>query len=282
VNRELERIWVRIETWLERHAPAIAKRFGRPAKAAEIAATERFLGVEFPDDIRESYLRHNGHPSLMGGDEWLSLEGIRCWWNTGHSQGTGLIPLTSDELGDFCVDLASKPRRKYGQIVATYRGKCEGAVATAFRTWLERFAAELEAFEYYPDSVEHNLESMHGYGVTLSRGRERLSQEWWQFVLELAVLYGWKPAGTDGHTAAPGDSLTKLNYFNRDDGEIVTGPDAIALGQAIERLVAGFPNRVSKRLAPALQAIRYFNPKKRASLTRLAKFCKRGSFTIGI
>jgi len=123
---------------------------------------------------------------------------------------------------------------------------------------------------------------MHGYRVTLSRGRERLSQEWWQFVLELAVLFGWKPAGTDGHHAGPDDSLDKLNYFDRDDGEIVSRPDAIALGEAIERLVAGFPKRITKRFGPALQAIRYFNPRKRASLTRLAKFCKRGSFKIGI
>src|SRR5262249_23811381 len=81
MNRDLERIWNRIETWLEAHAPSLASQFGPPAKAREIAATERFLGVKFPDDIRESYLRHNGHVSLMEGDKWLSLEEIQRSWS---------------------------------------------------------------------------------------------------------------------------------------------------------------------------------------------------------
>lgn len=80
----MDELWDRIEGWLRTHAPAIAAGLNPPASAGEVSATEQFLGVTFPQDVRRAYLRHNGQsrdsPGMLEGWEWLSLERIRDEW----------------------------------------------------------------------------------------------------------------------------------------------------------------------------------------------------------
>ena len=80
----MDRTWERIEAWLAVNAHAVADGLNPPASPESLAATEHFLGVQFPDDVRASYLRHDGQrdnsPGLLDGWEWLSLERVRDEW----------------------------------------------------------------------------------------------------------------------------------------------------------------------------------------------------------
>ncbi|HEX8693753.1 MAG TPA: SMI1/KNR4 family protein [Longimicrobium sp.] len=172
----MDEVWRRIEAWLAAHAPAIAAGLNPPASAGEIDETERFLGVRLPDDVRASYLRHDGQsqdsPWMMNGWEWLSLTRIRDEWKVWkdvldsgafaaiESDADGVsvrrdwwnpawIPVTYSGCGDHhCLDLAPGPRGISGQVIEMWHD--EGArpvVADGFGAWLSQFADDLEAGE---------------------------------------------------------------------------------------------------------------------------------------
>jgi cell wall assembly regulator SMI1 len=170
----MEAVWIRIERWLAANAPAIAADFNPPATAEDIAATERFLGVTLPDDVKATYLRHNGGPAgLFEGWEWVPLEGVRDEWKAwkglldgGHFDdftrntdgqvvssdwwNCGWIPFTKSGSGDnHCWDLAPGPHGQVGQVIQMFHDETiRPVLANSFREWLNRFADALEADEY--------------------------------------------------------------------------------------------------------------------------------------
>ena len=170
----MDQVWDRIEAWLSLHAPAIAAGLNPPASVEALDATERFLGVELPDDVRSSYLRHDGQPQdspwMLEGWEWLSLERLRDEWKVWkdlldggdfegiESDADGVtvvkdwwnprwIPLTYSGSGDHhCLDLAPGPGGKLGQIIEMWHDEgSRPVVADSFRAWLAEFADDLEA-----------------------------------------------------------------------------------------------------------------------------------------
>ena len=171
----MDEIWTRIETWLTAHAPAVAAGLNPPATAEMIAETERFLGVELPDDVRMSYSRHNGQdggPYLFDGWMYLSLGDVRSEWtgwkellecgdwddNDGNSDGSitrshfwipAWIPLTHDGCNNHhCLDLAPGPQGRLGQIIHIWHDDAtRRVVATDFYEWLADIADKLEAGE---------------------------------------------------------------------------------------------------------------------------------------
>ena len=169
--------WGRIEAWLAANAPIVAAGLNPPASSEAIADAEQYLGVQFPADVRASYLRHDGQrfdsPGLLDGWEWLSLERIRDEWkvwkdlldggdfNGIRSDADGRfvrkdwwnpawIPLTYSGSGDHhCLDLAPGPQGRSGQIIEMWHD--EGArpvVASSFGKWLADFADGLEAGDF--------------------------------------------------------------------------------------------------------------------------------------
>jgi len=172
----MEQVWRRIEAWLAANAAPVAAGLNPPAPAGELADTERLLGVRFPEDVRASYLRHDGQapdsPWMVDGWEWLSLERIRNEWKVWkelldggdfaeiESDADGLavrtdwwnpawIPLTYSGSGDHhCLDLAPGPRGTPGQIIEMWHDEgSRPVVADSFRAWLMDFADALEADE---------------------------------------------------------------------------------------------------------------------------------------
>ncbi|MBV1853758.1 SMI1/KNR4 family protein [Catellatospora tritici] len=63
---EVTASWVRIEAWLDRHAPASATLLAGPADHAEIDAAESTLGLPFPAELVVSLRRHDGLTEWAG------------------------------------------------------------------------------------------------------------------------------------------------------------------------------------------------------------------------
>jgi cell wall assembly regulator SMI1 len=170
-------LWTRIEVWLAANAPAISVGLNPPASARELAKTERFLGVKFPEEVRLSYLRHNGQslgsPAMFAGWEWYSLDRIRCDWTawknllicgkfaSRRSDVDGLtirkdwwhpawIPLTHIDTGDgHYLDLAPGPQGTAGQIIEMWNDAgLRLVVAASFREWLNSFTDDLEGGKF--------------------------------------------------------------------------------------------------------------------------------------
>ncbi|MEV5556447.1 SMI1/KNR4 family protein [Nonomuraea wenchangensis] len=60
VRRAVNRQWRRVERWLRANAPRTYRTLAGPGRAATIAVAEAQMGVDLPDDLRASLLRHNG------------------------------------------------------------------------------------------------------------------------------------------------------------------------------------------------------------------------------
>ncbi len=173
----MDQVWERIEAWLAVNAPAVAAGLNPPASPEAVAETERFLDVQFPDDLRASYLRHDGQqpnsPWMLEGWEWLSLDRIRDEWKVwkdlldggdfagieNSADGRGVqkdwwnpawIPLTYSGSGDHhCLDLAPGRRGLSGQIIEMWHDEgSRPVIAHSFREWLTDFAGRLEAGEF--------------------------------------------------------------------------------------------------------------------------------------
>jgi cell wall assembly regulator SMI1 len=182
----MDQTWERIEAWLTANAPTVAAGLNPPASPKVIADAEQFLGVQFPDDVRVSYLRHDGQrfnsPGMLEGWEWLSLERIRDEWKVwkdlldgGDFDGiqsdadgrvvrndwwnSAWIPLTYSGSGDHhCLDLAPGRRGRSGQIIEMWHD--DGArpvVANSFGEWLSDLAGRFEAGEFVVSDVYGGL-----------------------------------------------------------------------------------------------------------------------------
>ena len=169
-------IWQRIDKWLSVNAPKVLNMLQPGATEAEIRETEKFLSVEFPDDVKDSFRIHNGQSNqkvgFINGLEFLSLKRIRDewtnwkdlfdsgafggwksesekeirldWWNPKW------IPLTHDWGGNHeCLDLAPTEYGNVGQIISMWHDDgTRQVIAESFSHWLEQFANELEAGKY--------------------------------------------------------------------------------------------------------------------------------------
>jgi cell wall assembly regulator SMI1 len=178
-------IWQRVEKWLRVNAPQVLGTLQSGASEEEIRRTEKFLSVEFPDDVKDSYRIHNGQSrgnvGFINGIEFLSLARVRDeWMNWKDLLDSGIfegwesepenkvkadwwnpkwIPLTSDWGGNHeCLDLAPTEEGDVGQIISMWHDDAERQVkAGSFRGWLEQFANDLEAGRDAPSEEDDGI-----------------------------------------------------------------------------------------------------------------------------
>jgi cell wall assembly regulator SMI1 len=86
--------WDVIHGWLDKNAPSLRPKLGKPATQSAIAALEKAIGLQLPDDFKASYLVHDGADPYSGpiiGVPLLSLARIQKEWK-------GLKPKKGDAL----------------------------------------------------------------------------------------------------------------------------------------------------------------------------------------
>ncbi|GAB2706710.1 SMI1/KNR4 family protein [Kitasatospora kifunensis] len=178
----VQRIWLRIESALERLAPAVAAALPAGASEEQLVAAEQQLGVALPADVLDFYRRHDGLPGVhvsgygpvhsLGqllkdaleraedADEPMDEEedgeirrdiGWSARW----------IPLIPQGNGDVvCVDLDPPTPERLGQIIDwTHEGWTADYLAPSWREYLDAFAAELEEddrYELFADGFHWN------------------------------------------------------------------------------------------------------------------------------
>jgi cell wall assembly regulator SMI1 len=305
----MEHVWSRIEAWLAANAPAIAAGLNPPASSRELAKTERFLGARLPQDVRLSYLRHNGQsrgsPAMFAGWEWYSLERVRYAWQVwkglldrgtfagmvNHGDGSAVrkdwwhpawIPVTAIDTGDHhCLDLAPGPQGTVGQVIEIWNdARLRLVVATSFREWLTDFADDLERGDYMVCQATGELDHRNWLWATLVRRADRRKQEGWHVALDLASQFGWKPTGTCPPRRVRVADWDAEDYTSR-QGQQVTAADALALAAALGRALKAIPKGSAARPAEAASpAVAFFTGRSRSGLAGLVAYCKRGAFRI--
>ena len=81
----IEEIWEQIEAWLSVTAPSVLASLNPGATEEKIIETEKLIGINFPEELIQSYLIHDGKnkynmEGLIGENELLSLENIVFSW----------------------------------------------------------------------------------------------------------------------------------------------------------------------------------------------------------
>ncbi|PZD72455.1 hypothetical protein C1752_03556 [Acaryochloris thomasi RCC1774] len=172
----MQEIWDRIEAGLAIHAPSIIPLLQPGASEEDIKNAETKLGIEFPEDVRESYRIHNGRLDeegfLSGWTEFYSLEDIFRQWDIWREVleteplidfqreiegpikpdlfNLRWIPLLGNGCGDHCcLDLDPSPEGQVGQVIVLIHDDLDMEVsAPSFRALLANFADELHAGTY--------------------------------------------------------------------------------------------------------------------------------------
>lgn len=80
----MQKIWQRIESWMQENAPSALNTLQPGASDTQIQTLEKLFSKELPEDVKLSYKIHNGQlPNsygLIDGSEFLSLERIQEEW----------------------------------------------------------------------------------------------------------------------------------------------------------------------------------------------------------
>lgn len=183
----MQEIWDQIHQGLSIHAPKLIPHFQSGTTEKAIQQTEALLGIQFPEDVRESYRIHNGMCSeqkfLYEWPEFYSLDAIFSQWDCwrdlldsgeffdDQSQPKGpiktdwwnikWIPLLGNMGGDhYCLDLDPPPEGQWGQIITMWHEVgVEEVIASSLKEFLARLAEDLNAGAY-TYSEEHGLISI--------------------------------------------------------------------------------------------------------------------------
>ncbi len=171
----MNQVWDELDKLLASHAPKIAASLRPPASEEQIAIVEEQIGMQLPEDLRLSYLRHNGQEpdcKLFGVFEWVGLERmLELWlrWTdlyervfvvdydascekptdmvSGRIWNRGWLPF-GDPAGNYllCVDTAPGQAGHLGQVI--YWEVTDGALAKpyadSFHSYLERLITGLK------------------------------------------------------------------------------------------------------------------------------------------
>jgi cell wall assembly regulator SMI1 len=171
-------IWNRIIAWFAANIPAEHFTFSDGASEEEISAAEARMRVHLPDDVRESYLLHNGTDNrpLFECYSLASLAEIIVDWRLSETvleqeelglypsyppprdpQGPvkrvmwnlGWIPIMDADGDHVMIDLDPAPGGKIGQVIErSHEVGPLRLIAYSFREFLSNYADDLEAGKY--------------------------------------------------------------------------------------------------------------------------------------
>lgn len=171
----MDEIWIRLEMFLQKNAPTILDSLAPGASEEEIADVEEYIGLQFPADVRQSYLRHDGQADegkefIPGYFHLLSmseiLQGVEE--NTSLVQHTNYdvpvniitdprvkrvfldaawVPFAGDVGGNrVCLDFDPTPNGTVGQIILwNHEETAYPCLAPDFTVWLDKIVSDLEA-----------------------------------------------------------------------------------------------------------------------------------------
>lgn len=161
----MKAIWKRIHTWLDKNAPAGYGNLRPGTTAKSIQAAEKAMQLKLPEDVKASYLIHDGQsmePGLIGGEGWmlLSLEEIvKVWgrWSKANPRNAHFVPIAWIGTGDYVFLNLDPDSEEPGSLMIQRSDSAEpDPLMPSFSDWLEDFADELEddVFAYSEDHGE--------------------------------------------------------------------------------------------------------------------------------
>lgn len=182
---EVARIWVEIEESLHTTKQGLAARLRQPVSEEDLADAERRLGRELPEDVRASYLRHDGEscdPSFTGlfGDSWFKPlnELLDAWQSENQLKrlkepvtvegpmqaqlwNPAWIPIAGDSGYFYCIDLDPAPGGNVGQVIYLWRAPQRRVIARSITEFLQNQLKSIRSGVLYYDEDNDRLVERH-------------------------------------------------------------------------------------------------------------------------
>ncbi|MCA9780078.1 MAG: SMI1/KNR4 family protein [Candidatus Eremiobacteraeota bacterium] len=175
--------WRRIEQWLRSEAPDLSKHLPPPVNDVALEELTQKLGLSLPEDLRESYLVHNGadygpreislFPPQLASEMDLAfcllpiknISKERRIWIELLERGEldthttspdpeigpgwwrpGWVPVAGNGAGDFiCIDLSPGPGGSEGQVILSWHDRKERKLlAPSWACYLDNVATAME------------------------------------------------------------------------------------------------------------------------------------------
>jgi cell wall assembly regulator SMI1 len=168
--------WKRIADWYDGSPRRGLIILSAGASEGQLKALEQAIGNHLPEDLRESYLLHNGTSDLLGFGEVMPLNRVEAMWRMyadwQRENGYGLgpdweprdiegpikpiwwsplrIPVTDNGGGDpVMIDLDPGEGGTRGQVIRfSHEVGPEKVMARSWAEWLSGIEDELEAGKY--------------------------------------------------------------------------------------------------------------------------------------
>lgn len=167
----MEELWERFELWLSTHAKDLSSELHDGATEWEIEESEATIALDFPQDLKDSLLIHDGGQpgnGLIGDWELLCLremtataidmeEGVEeglfgannneasnkvkgYWWNPNW------IPIVSSGSRQYiCIDMDPAKDGVEGQVILFLHDEPHRPwLAPSYKAWMKKFITELE------------------------------------------------------------------------------------------------------------------------------------------
>lgn len=212
-RRSVEGSWERIEAWCSSHLPELLDDLRGGAGEGEIRAAEEALGLTLPEDVRRSYLVHDGQgggdhenglvTGVVFGLELQPLSRVLEWWkghrdvereygddelmnrfSRSYPEGAirlryldpGWVPLTHDGSGNHLgVDLDPGPEGVWGQVIVFGRDEDEKYVAAeSWGAFFADVAARLEVGDFRIDEEDGEPRWLNAKDPTLAHYHEEI------------------------------------------------------------------------------------------------------------
>jgi cell wall assembly regulator SMI1 len=257
-EKKIDGLWRRLENWFCDNVPAFCRWPLAPgASEADVRKFEQTIGAKLPDDIRRSYLRHNGSAGIdlldvVGEGKWATLAQATANWR--HFQkmkpdleeagflnspkgpmkevniSPGWIPIGDNGGGDhLCVDLDPAKGGTVGQLFSYWHEY--GAwriVAPSITAFLEQLLKHLDAGRY---AINEQGQLVPGDGP--EPGDVEPLQE---YFLEEADFPRWQPEEDTDATEA--DAVTVQGRIETLTGMLDADPNNLAALNELAWLLA--------------------------------------------
>lgn len=197
----MDDIWLELEAALARHVPELSAALRPPATEAQVLAAEQTLGLAFPADLRDAYLRHDGVEAgaprfFVFGFHWCSLEALVRHWHMLRRVESGMRTESpdafeeNDELQAQCevrlapfdagwipvgltgtedlllCDMNPAARGRRGQLILQGGLVVFVVVEKSFESYLRRMTDALEGGRVVRDGGIHWLEAATGKHIS--------------------------------------------------------------------------------------------------------------------
>ncbi|MES2982033.1 MAG: SMI1/KNR4 family protein [Verrucomicrobiota bacterium] len=165
----IQQLWADLEAWISIRCKELGGVLRPGASPNKIEAVERMLGINFPDEVKQFYLCHDGQTSeslsFFDDFQFLPLDQVTAEWKVWQEikatdfkldeipkaeikpvyWNSRWVPFAADGCGNcLCIDLDPNQSGKSGQIICMWLDPSRVLLASSLTEWFSNFISRVK------------------------------------------------------------------------------------------------------------------------------------------